>query len=199
MTNETFHAGGVILAAGAAARMGQPKLLLPWRGQPLIRHAVQIGLTAGLDPLVVVTGSGADALQDALSGLPVQFAHNPDWQSGQSSSVRVGIRTLTQQVQAVFFLLGDQPFVSVELLQAMLEFSAHSHSAILAPQVAGKRSNPVLFARSGFAAMLELQGDAGARSLFAQTPPALMEWSDPHLAFDVDTPEDYRRLLDELS
>jgi molybdenum cofactor cytidylyltransferase len=195
---ETIRAAGVILAAGAAARMGQPKLLLPWQGQPLIRHVVQIGLHAGLDPLVVVTGAGAQDLQAALRGLPVQFAHNPEWKSGQSSSVRVGIQALPQQVQAVIFLLGDQPFVSGELLQALVKTYVLTRPQILAPFVAGKRSNPVLFDRALFEAMCGMVGDAGARNLFAQVPPTPMPWSDERLSFDVDTPEDYRRLLEEF-
>jgi molybdenum cofactor cytidylyltransferase len=194
----TNRVAGVILAAGAAARMGQPKLLLPWQGQPLIRHAVQTGLRAGLEPLVVVTGAGAQDLQAVLSGLPVQFAHNPDWQFGQSSSVRIGIQALPQQVQAAIFLLGDQPFVSVDLLQELVATYARTRAQILAPFVAGKRSNPVLFDRVLFEAMCGLVGDAGARSLFAQVPPTPMPWSDERLSFDVDTPEDYRRLLEEF-
>ncbi|MEI7848676.1 MAG: nucleotidyltransferase family protein [Chloroflexota bacterium] len=195
---ETIRVAGVILAAGAAARMGQPKLLLPWQGQPLIWHVVQTGLHAGLEPMVVVTGAGVQDLRAALSGLPLQFAHNPDWQSGQSSSVRVGIQALPRQVQSVIFLLGDQPFVSVELLQALVQTYVRTRPQILAPFVAGKRSNPVLFDRVLFEAMCGLVGDAGARSLFAQVPPTPMPWLDERLSFDVDTPEDYRRLLEEF-
>lgn len=192
----TIRAAGVILAAGAASRMRQPKLLLPWQGQALIRHAVHTALQAGLDPVVVVTGAWALEIQAVLDGLTVQLAHNPDWKSGQSSSVRVGIRALPATTQAVIFLLGDQPFISVELLQALLNMYALNSPAILAPYVGEKRSNPVLFDRSVFEAMCGLQGDAGARSLFDQYPPARLPWPDERLLFDVDTPEDYQKLLE---
>ena len=190
------RAAGVILAAGAASRMGQPKLLLPWQGQALIWHAVRTALQAGLEPVLVVTGAAAPEMQAALDGLPVQLVHNPDWLAGQSGSVRVGIRALPEQVEAVIFLLGDQPFVTAELLQALVSQYARERPAILAPYIGQKRTNPVLFDRSVFEPMCALQGDAGARSLFGRFPPARLPWTDQRLLFDVDTPQDYQKLLD---
>ena len=186
---------GVILAAGAASRMGQPKLLLPWQGQSLIRHAARTALQAGLAPVLVVTGASAPEMQAALAGLDLLLAHNPDWLAGQSGSVRVGIRALPAQTEAVIFLLGDQPFVTDELLKALVNEYAHSQPVILAPFVGEKRSNPVLFDRAVFEALCTLQGDAGARSLFGQYPPSRLPWPDERLLFDVDTPEDYRKLI----
>jgi molybdenum cofactor cytidylyltransferase len=189
---------GIILAAGSASRMGQPKLLLPWMGEPLICHAARTALQSGLDPLVVVTGAGAEGIQNALAGFDVTLVHNPDWQSGQSTSVRAGILALPAQVEAVFFLLGDQPFVSPDLIQSLKQKFLETSPHILAPFVGDKRSNPVLFSREIFEVLCQLQGDAGARSIFKQYPPESMQWGDERILFDIDTPEDYQRLL-ELS
>lgn len=188
---------GIILAAGAASRMGQPKLLLPWKGEALIRHAVRAALEGGLQPVVVVTGAGADEMQLVLAGLSIQLAHNPDWQAGQSTSVRIGVQALPEETQAVIFLLGDQPYVTAGLIRALVRTYAQTRPAILAPYVGEKRSNPVLFDRSLFERMRGLRGDVGARSLFAEFPPAALPWPDEHLLIDVDTLEDYRRLIDD--
>ncbi len=186
---------GVILAAGAASRMGQPKLLLPWKGEALICHAARTALETGLDPVVVVTGAGGLEIQAALAGLDVRFVENPDWQAGQSTSVRAGINALPLSTQAVIFLLGDQPYVSTDLIQALVQIYAQTHPAILAPYVGEKRTNPVLFDGSVFEALRGLRGDAGARTIFAQYPPTPLPWHDDRLLFDVDTPDDYQRLL----
>ncbi len=192
--NTSLPIAGVILAAGSASRMGQPKLLLPWKGEALIRHIARIA-TSCLDPVVIVTGSWAKEIQDALTGLTVQIVHNPEWADGQSTSVRKGINALPEQTAAALFLLGDQPYVSTELIQGLLKVYAQTRPAILAPYVGEKRSNPVLFDRSIFEALCQLRGDAGARSIFAQYPPTPFIWSDERLLFDVDTPEDYQKLI----
>ncbi len=189
---------GIILAAGAASRMGKPKLLLPWKGEALICHAARTARQSGLDPLIVVTGAGAEGIKNALAGFDVTLVHNPDWQSGQSTSVRAGILALPAHVEAAFFLLGDQPFVSPDLIQSLTQKFLETRPAILAPFVGEKRANPVLFSRDMFETLCQLQGDAGARSIFKQYPPNSMQWADEHILFDIDTPEDYQRLLGDL-
>jgi len=188
-------AAAIILAAGGSVRMGQPKLLLPWNGQPLIRQAVQTALQAGLAPVTVVTGAYQAEIQAAMAGLPVCFAHNPDWAAGQSGSIRSGMERLPGETGSVIFLLGDQPFVTPELLSALTSAQTRQRQAILAPYVAEQRSNPVLFDRQVFPALRQLQGEQGARSLFDRFPPACLPWTDRRILLDIDTPEDYQRLL----
>ena len=194
--NAVLPIAGVILAAGAASRMGQPKLLLSWKGETLIKRAARTALEAGLDPVMVVTGSGAVEMQAALAGLSVQMVYNPDWGDGQSTSVRAGINALPEQTAAVIFMLADQPYVSTGLIQQLVKTYAQSRPSILAPFVGEKRANPVLFDHSMFDALCWLQGDAGARSIFGRYPPTALPWPDERLLFDVDTPEDYRKLIE---
>lgn len=185
---------GIILAAGAASRMGQPKLLLPWNEETLIHKTAQTALQARLDPVVIVTGSGAQGIRQAVIDLPVKIAENPDWQTGQSTSVRAGIQALPASTRAVVFLLGDQPFVTTDLIQELIRTYLEKHCLILAPYVGKQRANPVIFDQSIFSELCKLQGDAGARSIFNKYPPTAMPWSDERILFDIDTPEDYERL-----
>lgn len=187
---------GIILAAGAASRMGKPKLLLPWQGEALIRRAARTALSAELTPLVVVMGAAREEMEAALNDLPLKLVHNPNWQLGQSTSVRAGIQALPATVKAVLFLLGDQPFISPELIQALVKTYHQTRPTILAPFVGDRRTNPVLFDRVLFDQLCQLEGDAGARTIFKQFPPSAMAWHDERLLFDIDTPEDYQRLLD---
>ena len=97
---------GVILAAGAAHRYGSPKVLLSWKGAPFIQHVANTAISAGLDPVVVVAGEHYPAICEALRGLPVTVLHNPEWESGQSSSIRTGINALARQYWRGCFPFG---------------------------------------------------------------------------------------------
>jgi molybdenum cofactor cytidylyltransferase len=189
---------GILLAAGKASRYGEPKQLLDWRGEPLVRRAARTALQAGLSPVVVVTGAHAGQVGQALAGLEVQIVHNPDWEQGQSASVRVGLSALPAETGAAIFLLADQPQVSSGLLEALLSAHATSLAPVIAPSVEGRRANPVLFDRFTFNELCLLQGDSGGRQIMAPEGPypvSWVPWDDPLLLLDVDTPEDYRRLL----
>jgi molybdenum cofactor cytidylyltransferase len=191
----TESVAGVILAAGASRRMGRSKQVLLWRGKPLICHVAHTALEAGLAPVVVVTGAEAEGVQAALAGAPVEIVHNPNWAEGQSTSVRVGLQALPPDTTAAIFLLADQPHIPIELVRALIERHAQTRPPIVAPMIEGKRGNPVLFDRSVFPDLMTLHGDAGGRLVFSRYPITCVPWNDPHLLLDVDTLEDYERLL----
>jgi molybdenum cofactor cytidylyltransferase len=188
------HIAGILLAAGESTRFGQPKQLLDWHGQPFVRAIVHTMLQAGFSQTLVVSGAHAEGVEAALRDLPVQVVRNPSWSSGQSSSIRAGLKALPHQTGAAIFLLVDQPQVSVELLRALAEWYAAERPAVLAPLIEDKRANPVLFDRETFPDLLALQGDIGGRAIFSKHKVTYLLWHDTNLLFDIDTPEDYRRL-----
>jgi molybdenum cofactor cytidylyltransferase len=203
---------GIILAAGESRRFGRPKQLLDFRGQPFVRNVALTALSAGLSPVVVVTGANAEAVEAAVSNLPVIFARNPDWQTGQSSSIRAGLQALSDpviqdsspksfgfgggrvEVGAAIFLLADQPQVPPTLLQALVEQHRLNLAPILAPLVRDRRANPVLFDRLTFPDLFSLRGDVGGRAIFAKYPVTYLPWHDERLLLDVDTPADLEKL-----
>ncbi len=191
---------GILLAAGGSKRFGRPKQLLTYRGQPFVRLIAQTALQAGLSPVVVVTGARANEVEAAITGLDVTIVHNPDWREGQASSLRVGLAGITPSSRkgtpgAAIFLMADQPQVDASLLRALVEQHARTLSPVIAPLVHGQRATPVLFDRLTFPTLLTLRGARGGRSIFSSYPPAYIPWHDESLLIDVDTPEDYRRLL----
>lgn len=186
---------GVVLAAGGSERFGQPKQLLTWQGETLARRAAQAALQGGLSPVVVVTGAHQEQVIQALAGLPVRLVSNPDWTTGQSTSLRLGLSALPPEVGAAIFLLADQPAVTPTLLAALVEAHARGLHPLAAPLVDGQRGNPVLFDRSLFGELQQLQGDVGGRALFSRYPIHYLPWHDADLLLDIDTPEDYQRLL----
>jgi molybdenum cofactor cytidylyltransferase len=185
----------IVLAAGLSRRMGRPKLLLEFKGRPVIRHAVERVVAAGLHPVLVVTGAEHDALARALAGLEVQLAVNPTPESGQGSSVGVGVSALPAGTDAVLIALGDQPGVPAEVIPALIEALKKPGKAIAAPRYADGLGNPVLFGSSVFQELLALGGDRGARSVIERDPSrlAVVEVASP-MPRDIDTPEDYESL-----
>jgi molybdenum cofactor cytidylyltransferase len=161
---------------------------------------------------VVVTGANAEAVEAAVSGLPVILARNTNWQNGQSSSIRTGLQALRhplkeysspkflefgggrEGVGAAIFLLADQPQLTSTVLQALYEQHAQTLAPVVAPLVAGRRANPVLFDQATFPDLLSLTGDVGGRAIFSKYPVAYLPWQDESLLMDIDTPEDLERL-----
>ena len=186
---------GILLAGGGSQRLGRPKQLLEWKGRPFVRHIAQTALAAGLWPVVVVTGAGAEEVEATLGELDVVIVRNASWEDGQSSSVKAGLAALPPMVGSALFLVVDQPQVPVALIEALCTRHAASLAPIVAPQIDGQRSNPVLFDRSTFPDFLQLQGDVGGRAIFSTYPVDWLPWLDSSIAIDVDRPADYERLL----
>ena len=183
----------IVLAAGGSSRMGRPKQLLPFRGRTLLRHAVEVALEAGCDPVVVVLGAAADRVTLELAGLPVTAVVNPDWATGPGTSVRTGVAALPDAVDATLFLLADQPLVDAEHLRSLGDAHAATGLPMAASGYAGSAGVPALFARECFPDLFALDPAAGAKQLLARDPERVAVVSFPAGAIDLDTPADYER------
>lgn len=193
---------GIVLAAGESKRFGKPKQLLDWKGQPFVRAVTQTALRAGLSPVIVVTGAKAAEVEAAVRDLNVVIARNDDWQSGQGSSVREGLSSLPpapllpgEGCGGAIFLLADQPQVTTTVIQALKEKHAEGLYPIVAPLVMDRRGNPVLFDCTVFPDLLNIAGDTGGRAIFHKHRVEYLPWHDDALLLDVDTPEQYERLI----
>ncbi len=192
----TARVAGVILAAGQASRLGAAKQLLPIGGRPLLAHALDAARRAGLAPIVLVLGHEADAIIRHVDHAGTEVVRNPDYAQGQSTSVRAGVAALPPDVDAVIFLLGDQPGVDPDVLRRLVAARAEERASIAQPRYAEGPGNPVLFGREWFPALLALTGDAGARPLLAAHRAAVrrVDARDRHRPEDIDTWEDYERV-----
>jgi len=185
----------IVLAAGGATRFGQPKLLLPWSGTTLLGQVVDRAIAAAsIDEVIVVAGCEGERVAAAVSDRPVRVVVNEAWAEGQSSSVRAGLAALPTGVSAALFLLGDQPEVTPEVIEALVQRHRQTLAPIVVPSYRGQRNNPVLFDRAVFAEMGRLRGDVGGRVLIERFQQSVERVAfDAPAPFDIDTPEDYRR------
>jgi molybdenum cofactor cytidylyltransferase len=188
----------VILAAGKSTRFGVTKQILPWRDTTLAARSAQVALEAGLSPVIVVIGHDAENVSATLTGLPVQVVLNPDYASGQSSSVRRGIDALPSRAGAALFLLADQPLIDSTLLRKIVRAHRKTLAPACVPVFRELRGNPVLFDRTLFAELRTLEGDVGGRALLDHYRDSVVEVPATQAALlDIDKPEDYELLKGE--
>ncbi len=191
---------GVVLAAGAATRMGgRPKLLLPLGGHPVVRHVVDTATRAGLSPLIVVAGHRADDVRDALSGSPAELEVNPAFSEGLSTSLALGLSAVAGRAPAAIILLGDEPGVSEASIRAVLEEWRRTDVRAVRVRYRDRPGHPVLVDEAAFDRVTGLTGDAGLRDLFASADAAFREVQiDADAPIDIDTEEAYREALARL-
>lgn len=192
---------GVILAAGLSSRLGRPKQLLDLFGEPLLRRVVRNAVASQLTEVVLVLGHRAAEIASAVGELGQRVVVNPDYSDGQSTSLRVGLGAIGPGAEAVVFLLGDQPQVGPEMVDALIDRFRATGAPIVMPTYGGIAANPVLFAEELFPELAKVSGDEGARSLVTRhrdrvITVAVSGGSPPR---DVDTEDDYRALLAEMS
>jgi molybdenum cofactor cytidylyltransferase len=193
---KTSAVWGILLAAGTSSRLGEPKQLLRFRGQPLVRHVAEQALASRLAGLTVVVGNRASDVTEALAGLSVAVADNPSFQQGQSTSLRAGLVAFPRDPAAAMVLLVDQPFVDAGLIDRLIGLYEESGAAIVAPRFGSQRGNPVIFDRTLLPELLMVVGDTGAREVIARHRERLvtLELPNGEAFVDVDTWEDYRKL-----
>jgi molybdenum cofactor cytidylyltransferase len=187
----------IVLAAGASARMGRPKQLLPLGGRPLLQAALDAAAAGGVDEVVVVLGHEAEAIGAALALPPSgRLVVNPAHAEGQATSLRAGLAALAGDATAAVVLLGDQPRVRSDAVRALVEAHRSDPRPVLRAAYAGRAGHPVLLRRAVWDEAMALRGDQGARALMAREPDrvGLVEVGG-RPPDDVDTPEDYARLL----
>ena len=190
----------LLLAAGGSTRMGCPKQLLDYHGRPLLRHSVEQAVGSRCHPIIVVLGSDADACAAVLHGLPpaVATAINEDWMQGMGSSIRVGLAAMQErapEARALVIALSDQPLITSAFLDRLVRVHLEQDASMVAASYDDQPGVPALFARSQFSRLAALDVHTGAKALLQGAGSELITIPAPHAAIDVDTPEDYARLL----
>lgn len=191
--------GIIILAAGASTRMnGEPKQLLEFEGKTLLRRAAETALSSGLRPIVVVLGANAEKLLPEIKDLPVLTAINENWATGMGGSIKTGLSVLlaeNREIEAAILMLCDQPFVTAETLNRLIETFQKTKKPIAASQYADTIGVPALFAREMFTELSDLQGEAGAKAVIKKHAADIARTPEPEAAFDVDTQADFQKLM----
>lgn len=191
--------GAVLLAAGAASRMGhRPKGLLELEGEPVIVRLLRALNVVGVVRPVVVLGHHASRIAPVLRGQHVEAVVNPNPDAGQASSLRLGLMALSDEVEGVMVLLADQPLITAqdigELVTAYRRRPAGTEW--VQPSVQGLPGNPVIFSQHVRAQLLAGPPEMGGKQWKEQHSQAVHAWAsdNTHYRTDVDSPEDIESL-----
>lgn len=192
----------LIPAAGASRRLGQPKQLLRYRGETLMRRAIR--LAASLAPLeiIVVTGANRESMTAAIDACRragstadgVREVCNPDWGGGLGGSIARGADALSPGARGVMVMLCDQWRICRRDLETLLNTWQSDTDRIVCAQASGRQGPPVIFPAACFADLCKLEGDHGAREVLAAHADLVHPVEIPNAAADLDTQADLAAL-----
>lgn len=186
---------GVLLAAGTSSRMGSNKLLFELNGESVLRGAARRALAGGLSPLFVVLGHQEEKARKELEGLPCRIVVNPAYEHGINSSLKAGVAALPDDVQAAMVMLADMPFVTAEMIAALIARYRSTEAPLVISDYEGVNAPPMLYDRSLFGELLAMTGEGCGRQVVKRHrhEAEVLPWPAAALA-DLDVPEDYARV-----
>jgi molybdenum cofactor cytidylyltransferase len=191
---------GVVLAAGGSRRLGTPKQLLPYRDTTVLGATLDVARSAGFDQLIVTLGGAAQAVCDAVPMDGADVVTVEDFGTGCSASLRVALPRVHPQAAGIVLMLGDQPCVESASLRRIVQRGRVAPAdAVMVCRYADGIGHPFWFSRGVFGELLQLHGDKGVWKLIGSGRHPVRELAVPGpVPLDVDTWDDYRRLLEAV-
>jgi molybdenum cofactor cytidylyltransferase len=192
-----MRTAGLVLAAGSSRRMGRPKQLLDVGGRPLLEVVVGHANASRLDDVLVVLGAAAEEIKAQVDFGRARVLINPQHATGMASSLRAGLSALDGDVDAAMVILGDQPDIAGRI-DRLLGLQHESGLPAAALSFGGLLHPPVLLRRELWGDVMALEGDVGCRAVIRARPELVARVPVETLnhPVDVDTPDDYKRLVD---
>jgi molybdenum cofactor cytidylyltransferase len=188
--------GIIILAAGSSSRLGMPKQNLVYKGETLLKRAIETAAKSVCEPVIVVLGANEDIIKPTIELNNVSIIHNPRWREGMASSIRSGIgelQIIAPKADSVILMLCDQPFVDTSLLDQLIQ--KNSSKGVIASAYNDTIGPPVLFDAAYFNELLSLKGQEGAKKLLLKHLDDVVTVPFPLGRVDIDTVEDFEKIL----
>jgi molybdenum cofactor cytidylyltransferase len=187
----------LLFAAGESSRMGTPKPLLAWHGEPLVAYQVRQLHAAGVAGVIVVVGHEAARVGAVAEPVGARTVLNDDYRSGRASSVRAGALALPDDTGTIVILSVDQPR-SAALIRRVLDAHLAGGAAITTPERAGRRGHPVIIAGELLPELRAVsESSEGLRAVVRRNADRrlIVPVDDPAIHLEFNTPEEYAAAL----
>ena len=180
-----------ILAAGQSSRFGKTKLTQIFRGLPLVQHSILAAKNACKDRVTLVVGHDANSVIKASGDLADTIILNSNFKKGMGSSISTAVNTSKETADAILIILADQPFVSSFELTMIVDAWSGSSNEIVVSSYDGIESPPILFPKTAYHYLENLNEDFGAKDLIKNNKFNLKKIKIPSAKYDIDTKQDF--------
>ncbi|MBF0503979.1 MAG: nucleotidyltransferase family protein [Candidatus Omnitrophica bacterium] len=181
----------LVLSAGLSERFGSPKPLAPFKGTTVIGHILKTLLETSCDEIIVVLGASSHIIFPTLfNHTRIRVVYNKDYNFGQTSSVQMGWRSLSENVSGVMILPVDCPLLQASSIEKMIQCFNEKNPEILIPTFNHRKGHPPIFKADLKEEVLGLPFNLGLNSLFSAHPPQTIEIDDIGVIKSFNTPEE---------
>ena len=192
----------IVPAAGHSRRMGEPKLLLPWRGVTLFEHMLRVWQQSRVDEVVVIVRRDDEPLRAIAQSLGVHAPVPSEDPADMKTSVQLGLTFIEQQLSptdqdAWLLAPADLPSLTPDVIDHLLAAYDPAGPAVHVPAVEGRHAHPVLFPWALAAAVQALGEEEGVNAILSRATVRELPWHDASILEDIDTADDYHRLRGE--
>lgn len=186
----------IIMASGFSERMGSDKLFLKVNSQTLIERTIKIVKGSKIDNIIIVYRD--KRIKDIAKNQGIISIYNNNAKKGQSESIKLGIKSADERTKGFIFFVGDQPFLSIEVINKIITEFKKRREEIIIPLYNGKRGNPIIFPALLKKDLLLINGDIGGREVIKNNLDIVnyIKIHDKYLGIDIDTIEDYKKIID---
>lgn len=189
----------IILAAGSSTRMKTPKQLLDYKGKNLLQRTLDLATELGAEQRLLVLGGWRENIKEQIDASTFDILHNTDHKNGMSTSLKLAINHIrsTSKIESILVMLCDQPLIPKSHYEQLLKQANQSAVSIVATSYNQILGVPCIFKSNHFEELLNLDGQQGAKFLIKKYKNEVISIPCKNAAFDIDTLEDYHRLLRE--
>lgn len=182
--------------------MGCIKQLLPYSNSTLLEITIKYALASKAEKVYCVLGANSEAIKSHIKNSRVTFINNPNWKDGLSSSIVTGVsflESIKDKTKAILIMLADQPNVDSDYIDALINLYSKNQDKVIASDYGDKKGVPAIFPKLFNKELMRLKGDKGAKDFLNNKEVNIITLASKNRGVlkDIDTPEDYNKLLDK--